>query len=181
LKLVNDENNEVKLKQEKRKPAESTDSLVANKRDSKDIKRIINNIIDQDKDLSKTFMSKADSKENLLVARFRDEQLKTLYQLIEVVLLNQKSGNLTKGVLEERLAAIMTPKGGDQVKTSLSVIDAYLNEANSENLIKEALRIVKPFYFYIRFDYLNREAQKVLEAMKVYNTNSSVLVYYMFH
>jgi hypothetical protein len=63
----------------------------------------------------------------------------------------------------------------------LRIIDAYLSEANSENLIKEAIRVVKPFYFYILNDALERESSKVLHAFKAETTGSEVLFYYMFN
>jgi hypothetical protein len=66
-----------------------------------------------------------------LVKNFREELLNELLQLVEVVLVQKQNeigvGQIEKGVLESRLAAILNPANIKEDNTkSLAIVDAYL-------------------------------------------------------
>ena len=65
--------------------------------------------------------------------------------------------------------------------TNLRILDAYLNEQNSEVLIKDAINIAKPFFFNnVIGERLEEEARKVFDAFKSESTGDDVLHYYIF-
>ena len=64
---------------------------------------------------------------------------------------------------------------------SLNIIDAYLSEKNNESLIKEAIHMVKPYFFPMISDYLTNESSKVMKAFKADITAKDVLFFYMFN
>jgi hypothetical protein len=60
-------------------------------------------------------------------------------------------------------------------------LDAYLNEQNSEVLIKDAINIAKPFFFKnVINERLDIEARKVFDAFKAESTGDDILHYYIF-
>jgi hypothetical protein len=66
--------------------------------------------------------------------------------------------------------------------TNLRVIDSFLNEQNSETLIKDAIRIAKPYFFEnVIGQRLDQEARKVFDAFKTETTANEVLNYYIFN
>jgi hypothetical protein len=66
--------------------------------------------------------------------------------------------------------------------THLRVLDAFLNEQNSESLVKDAIRIAKPYYFLnVLGPRLEQEAKKVFDSFKAEATSNDVLHYYIFN
>jgi hypothetical protein len=61
-------------------------------------------------------------------------------------------------------------------------LDSYLNEKNSEALIKDAIRLAKPYFFVnVLAPRLSQEARKVFDAFKAETTSDEVLHYYLFN
>jgi transposase len=125
-----------------------------------------------------------------MIHRFREEVLGELYQLIEFVLVNNSARSKRAGsalppkhLLQERLASLTNPQNTQQKNvTNLRVLDAYLNEQNSEALIKDAINIAKPFFFTnVINERLDQEARKVFDAFKAESTGDHVLQYYVFN
>lgn len=85
--------------------------------------------------------------------KFREEVIGELYQLIEFVLVNnagKRAGTALppKHLLLERLASLTNPSNTYQRNvTNLRILDSFLNEQNSEQLVKDAIKLVKPFFF----------------------------------
>lgn len=66
--------------------------------------------------------------------------------------------------------------------TNLRILDAFLSEKNSEALVKDAIRIVKPYFFANTLGpRLEQEARKVFDGFKAENTANDVLMYYMMN
>jgi len=64
----------------------------------------------------------------------------------------------------------------------LRILDTFLNEQNSEALIKDAIRIAKPYFFAnILQPRLEQESRKVFDAFKAEATANDVLHYYMMN
>ena len=91
--------------------------LTQSARSAKDIKRFINRLLDQDKDISRLIPSPDAASKNPMINRFREEVLTELYQLIEFVLVNnsaksKRSGSALppKHLLQERLASLTNPQ-----------------------------------------------------------------------
>jgi hypothetical protein len=62
------------------------------------------------------------------------------------------------------------------------MLDTFLNEANSEALIKDAIKLVKPFFFInVLKERLEQESAKVFQAFKAEGTTNDVLHYYLFN
>jgi hypothetical protein len=61
------------------------------------------------------------------------------------------------------------------------VIDSFLNDKNSEALIKEAIRIAKPFFFSTIRTRMEVEGRKVFDGFKAEATGNDVLFYYLFN
>jgi hypothetical protein len=62
---------------------------------------------------------------------------------------------------------------------SLRVLDSYLNEANSEALIKDAIELIKPYFLRnILSPRLEAEARKVFDGFKAEATANEVLHFY---
>lgn len=72
LKLVNDKDNNLK---EEVKKVEGTSALVEKQRSVDDIKRIVNNLMIQDKDLNAMFKDEEAARTNPLINSFREKQL----------------------------------------------------------------------------------------------------------
>jgi hypothetical protein len=163
--------------------------LTQSARSTKDIKRFINRLLEQDRDIAKLIPSNEASEKNPMIHRFREEVLSEMYQLIEFVLVNNSSRSKRAGsalppkhLLQERLASLTNPQNTQQKNvTNLRVLDAYLNEQNSEALIKDAINIAKPFFFNnVITERLEEESRKVFDAFKAESTSNSVLEYYTF-
>lgn len=57
------------------------------------------------------FEAKEEARANSLVNSFREEQLETLYKLIEIALLKKHPKvNIDQSLLEERFASLVNPK-----------------------------------------------------------------------
>ena len=113
-----------------------------------------------------------------------------LHQLIEFTLLNLSSqhqegrSNMPpKHLLQERLATLTNPQvKGKNVVQNLGVLDSYLNASNARDLIKDAVRLAKPYFMLnILPARLQEESRKVFDAFKAEKTSNSVLEYYMLH
>ena len=64
----------------------------------------------------------------------------------------------------------------------LRVLDAYLNEANSEALIKDAIELTKPYFFNnVLAPRLTAEARRVLDGFKAEGTSTEVLHFYFMN
>ena len=64
----------------------------------------------------------------------------------------------------------------------LRVLDAYLNEANSEALIKDAIELTKPYFFNsVLAPRLTAEARRVLDGFKAEGTGTEVLHFYFMN
>lgn len=79
-------------------------------RSTKDIKRFINRLVEQDPEVSQLIPKETSS----LANKFREEVLGELYQLIEFVLINnagKRAGSALppKHLLQERLASLTNP------------------------------------------------------------------------
>jgi len=62
------------------------------------------------------------------------------------------------------------------------VLDAYLNEANSEALIKDAIELTKPYFFNtVLAPRLTAEARRVLDGFKAEGTATEVLHFYFMN
>ena len=82
--------------------------LTQSARNTKDVKRLINSLVEQDPQISK--LIPAGTEGNPLVAKFREEILGDLYQMIEFVLINSGKGQQpSKHLLQERLASLTNP------------------------------------------------------------------------
>ena len=88
--------------------------LTQSARTTKDIKRIINNLLEQDKEIAQLIPKEVEG--NPLVSKFREEILGELYQLIEFVLINSPAAQGRTGanlpsmhILQERLASLTNP------------------------------------------------------------------------
>lgn len=110
----------------------------------------MNQLFEHDREVSQ-LLPQADNK---LSKNLREDLLESLYLVLEFVLLNNitngRSGSALppKHLLQERLASLTNAKNAiGQGVSSLRVLDSYLNEKNSSDLIKDALKIAKPFYF----------------------------------
>lgn len=66
--------------------------------------------------------------------------------------------------------------------TNLRILDAFLSEKNSEALIKDAIRIAKPYFFSnVLAPRLEEESRKVFDGFKAEATANDVLHYYMLN
>lgn len=85
---------------------------------------------------------------NQLIQEFQQQLEEELFRLLEIALLNSYGvvSHQQQGALEARLAAIMNPANLDQSASQLNVIDNYLSLKNGEQVIKEALDVVKPVF-----------------------------------
>ena len=78
---------------------------------------------------------------------------------------NERGVGLTKDLLEKRLQDILSPTNASRDKTAqLRIIDSFLSENNSKRLIKQAIELVKPFFFNICVERMESEAGKLLRA-----------------
>jgi hypothetical protein len=86
--------------------------LTQSGRSTKDIKRHINRLLEQDPEIAK--LIPGENLKNPLISKFREDSLNELYQLIEFVLINntnkrQGSALPPKHLLQERLASLTNP------------------------------------------------------------------------
>ena len=66
--------------------------------------------------------------------------------------------------------------------TNLRILDTFLNEKNSEQLIKDAIKLVKPFFFNnVLRERLDQEAARIFEAFKAEASTNDVLNFYIFN
>jgi hypothetical protein len=61
------------------------------------------------------------------------------------------------------------------------MLDAYLNEKNSEQLIKDAIKIAKPYFFGQLRTRLDEEARRVFDGFYTEGTCDDVLFYYLMN
>jgi hypothetical protein len=111
-----------------------------------DIRQAIQTLTSEDKDLKYLFGSESNADVNPLIKKMRDDLLDDLYKLIEIVLLNNYSGEVSKSVLQERYAAISSPVNASSSTASLVFIDKYLAETNNKDVIKQAITLLKPYF-----------------------------------
>lgn len=65
---------------------------------------------------------------------------------------------------------------------NLRVLDAFLNEQNSEALIKDAIRVAKPYFFRnVLANRLQEESRKVFDGFAAETTSIDVLHFYMMN
>jgi hypothetical protein len=63
--------------------------------------------------------------------------------------------------------------------TNLRVLDTFLNERNSSDLVKDAIKLAKPYFFLnIVGPRIEAEARKVFDAFRAESTGNEVLHYY---
>ena len=75
-----------------------------------------------------------------------------MFQLVEVVLIksNNNDLNISKELLEKRLAETMNPKNiGKDKSAQLRIIDNFLSEKENKANLREAINLVKPFFFSV--------------------------------
>ena len=66
--------------------------------------------------------------------------------------------------------------------TNLRVIDAYLNDKNSEAVIKDTIKIAKPYFLLnVIKQKLDVEARRVFDGFKAEATANEVLLFYLFN
>jgi hypothetical protein len=66
--------------------------------------------------------------------------------------------------------------------TNLRILDTYLNEANSEQLLKDAILMAKPFFFRnILQDKIAAATRTLMDAFKAESTSNLLLEYYLFN
>lgn len=66
--------------------------------------------------------------------------------------------------------------------TNLRVIDAYLNNKNSEAVIKDAIKLAKPYFLLnVIKQKLDVEARRVFDGFKAEATANDVLLFYLFN
>ena len=64
----------------------------------------------------------------------------------------------------------------------MRVLDAYLNEQNSEELIKDAINLSKPYFFrHVLAPRLENESRRVFDGFKAEVTGTEVLHYYLMN
>jgi len=68
-------------------------------------------------------------------------------------------------LLEKRLAEIVNPTNTSQDRTaSLRIIDSFLAKRGDQDALKQAIRIVKPFFLAVYDEKLQHEASRVLQG-----------------
>lgn len=80
--------------------------------------------------------------DNPMINKLKQHLLNELYTIIEFVLLNSTSQTkpLPKDRIQARLLSLANATDAKQSNiTSLRIIDSYLNDKNTENLVKEAI------------------------------------------
>lgn len=66
--------------------------------------------------------------------------------------------------------------------TNLRILDAYLNESNSEQLLKDAIDLSKPFFFANQLSSrLAAASRTLMDAFKAESTSNLLLEYYLFN
>lgn len=96
---------------DKSSSSSATFHLTQSARNTKDIKRLINTLLESDREISQLIPKEVSG--NALVNKFREEVLGELYQLIEFALINSdsKRGSMPpKHLLQERLASLTNPQ-----------------------------------------------------------------------
>ena len=67
--------------------------------------------------------------------------------------------------MEKRLAEILNPANTSQDRTaSLRIIDSFLAKRGDQDALKQAIRIVKPFFLAVYDEKLQHEASRVLQG-----------------
>ena len=89
---------------------------------------------------------------------------------------------MSKDLLEKRLAEISHPANVAADKTaSLRIIDSFLAKQSGQDALKEAITIVKPFFFAVFEERLQREAGLVLASFGTSENSSMVLEHYLYN
>lgn len=62
------------------------------------------------------------------------------------------------------------------------MLDSFLSDHNSEAIVKDAIRLAKPYFFEtVVRGLLEREAVRVFDSFKAEATSNEVMLYYMFN
>lgn len=152
----------------------------------KEARQDFRDLIDEDKELSSLLGSKTGAAKNNLVALLRDDLSAQLLQLVETVLMNSPTGahasSASREVLEKRLAQARAPWNAERSATeSLGVIDDFLAERGSKEVLKKAVDYVKPFFLAIIRERLEAEAGRVLDGFCASSSANQALESYLLH
>ena len=86
--------------------------------------------------------------------------------------------------LEERLAAIIQPKTGENAKSlveTMTVVDSFLAEKGSKQVLKKAIEFVKPFFFSMTDELLTEKAREIMHGFNVQDSNFLALEHFLVH
>ena len=93
-----------------------------------------------------------------------------------------EGSSIGKDMLEKRLAEIIQPTNAAQDRTtSLRIIDSFLAKKNGHDALRQAIRIVKPFFLAVYDKKLQEEAARVIEGFSAHENSGEVLEHYLFN
>lgn len=104
---------------------------------------------------------------------------------METVLISTKSTQsfIKQDVLETRLAALVQPSSTSGISRSeqLSVVDSYLAERGSKDVLKKAIHFVKPFFLAMSDQMLRDEARRILDGFSAEDHGLAALEHFLLH
>ena len=89
---------------------------------------------------------------------------------------------MSKDLLEKRLAEMGQPSNLSQDRTaSLRMIDSFLAQESGTSVLKQAVSVVKPFFFALVDERLEHETQRVLGGFGLEYSANRDLHHYVFN
>lgn len=105
--------------------------------------------------------------------------------LIENLLVgrNNTSAPVNKQMFEKRLGELIDPtkSSTSMHKSSLKVIDHFIDQNNTNTNIKQIIQTVKPYFLMMLQDKLEQESQRVLKAFRAEHIMSPAMELYLLH
>ena len=146
-----------------------------------DIKRGLEELAAEDKEVGAIFKSNSEVEGNSLVKKVREEVLEEFAKLMEIAIL-QKSGEreVSKEMLEKRYGELTSPKTSSKV-TQLNIIDEFLKKEMNKQFLKESFDAIKPYFLHKIDSIVKAELKKMAEAISRKAQLTHQLELYLLH